>query len=137
MARPSKLNEELIKQAYKLALLGVPVNYICDSLGITQPCHSMWMTQGKQDYEAEEETLYAQYFMTIKKGQADFVIKSVADIQSGRQGWQGAAWVLERTRQDFMPKQEITAGDDGKVTVVLGGKIKEVKSNTLNNDNTK
>jgi hypothetical protein len=28
-----------------------------------------------------------------------------------------------------MPKQEITAGDDGKVTVVLGGKVKEVKKN--------
>ena len=44
---------------------------------------------------------------------------------------QGAAWVLERTRHDFMPKQEITAGEDGKVTVVLGGKIKDVKHNDL------
>ena len=132
-----KLNEEVIKKAYDLAHLGVPVNYICDSLGITQPSHSHWMTQGREDVEAEIDSLFARYFMTIKKGQADFVIDSVADIRSGRQGWQGAAWVLERTRQDFMPKQEITAGDDGKVTVVLGGKIKEVKSNTLNNDNSK
>ena len=51
------------------------------------------------------------------------------DIKSGRPGWQGQSWWLERTRQDFMPKQEITAGDDGKVTVVLGGKIKEIKQN--------
>ena len=128
MARPSKLNEELIKQAYDLVKDGVPVIYMCDSLMITQPCHSLWMKQGKEDFEAELETLYAQYFITIKKGQADFVAESVRDIRSGRPGWQGAAWVLERTRQDFMPKQEITAGDDGKVTVVLGGKVKDVRT---------
>ena len=39
------------------------------------------------------------------------------------------AWWLERTRPQYMPKQEITAGDDGKVTVVIGGKVREIKNN--------
>jgi len=129
MPRPSKLNEELIQKAYNLAKEGVPVCYICDNLLITQPCHSMWMTKGKEDFENEIESDYASYFIAIKKGQSDYVIEAGRDIRSGRAGWQGASWWLERTRQDFMPKQEITAGDDGKVTVVLGGKVKDVRQN--------
>lgn len=128
--RPSKLNEELIKEIYELVKDGVPVSYACDSLYITRMSFSNWMRQGEEDILNEKhETLHAQFFYTIKKGQADFVTDSVRDIRSGRPGWQGAAWVLERTRQDFMPKQEITAGDDGKVQVILGGKVKDIKRN--------
>ena len=134
MGRPSKLNEELIEKAYELVKGGLPVIYMCDSLLITQPCHSLWMKQGKEDFEQEIDSLYAQYFITIKKGQSDFVKESLDDIRSGRPGWQGAAWVLERTRQDFMPKQEITAGEDGKVQVILGGKLKEIKKGKLTED---
>lgn len=126
--RPSKLNEELISKVYELAFQGIPVTYICDSLLITQPSYNNWLRQGENDIKEENyDTLYAQFFLTIKKGQADYVIDASKDIQSGRPGWQGRSWWLERTRQDFMPKQEITAGDDGKVTVVLGGKVKEIK----------
>lgn len=128
MSRPSKLNEELIKKAGELVLEGTPILYVCDSLMITQPCHSLWMKQGKEDFENEIESLYAEYFITIKKNQADYVINAGRDIRSGRQGWQGQSWWLERTRQEFMPKQEIVA-DEGRVQVVLGGKVKEVKQN--------
>ena len=56
------------------------------------------------------------------------------DIGSGRPGWQGKAWILERVNQKYMPKQEITAGDDGKVTVVLGGKVKSVRNSTADDN---
>lgn len=128
----SKLNNELINKAYELVAEGLPIIYMCDNLMITQPCHSLWMKQGKEDFENDIDSLYALYFITIKKGQSDYVLSAMRDIKSGRPGWQGQSWWLERTRQDFMPKQEITAGDDGKVTVVLGGKIKDIKRN----DNT-
>ena len=131
MARPSKLNEELIEEFGENLKLGLPVRYCCDLLGITTMSFSNWIRQGEEDYGNDEESLFALFFYTIKKAQADFVKSSLIDINSGRPGWQGAAWVLERTRQDFMPKQEITAGDDGKVTVVLGGKVKDIKRNDV------
>lgn len=134
MARPSKINEELIQQIYEKLKQGLPVRYLCDYFTITQPSYNHWMKQGEEDVLNENyDTLFAQFFLTIKKGQAEFVDESIRDIRSGRPGWQGAAWVLERTRQDFMPKQEITAGDDGKVTVVLGGKVKDIKRNDTAN----
>lgn len=129
MARPSKLNEELIENMYQKIKTGLPVKYACDYFGITVMSFSNWMRQGEDDFNQEVESLYALFFYSIKKAQSEFVDESLNDIRSGRPGWQGAAWVLERTRQDFMPKQEITAGDDGKVTVVLGGKVKDIKRN--------
>lgn len=130
MGRPSKLTDEVINKAGKLAEEGVPVVFICDSLGITKMSHSNWMKQGESDFEQEVDSFFARYFYSIKKGQADYVIKAGRDIRSGRQGWQGAAWWLERTRQEFMPKQAIeTNSDDGKVTVVFGGKVKDIKKN--------
>ena len=131
MAGRSKLSDELIEKAGKLAEEGVPVTFICDSLGITRMSHSNWMRQGEDDFEQDVDSFFARYFYTIKKGQANYVINAGRDIRSGRNGWQGAAWWLERTRQEFMPKQEITAGEDGKVQVILGGKIKDIKKGNL------
>lgn len=126
--RPSKLNEELINQFCNELREGMPVQYTCDLLMVTQPSFSNWMRQGQQDIlEENYDTIHCQFFMAIKKSQAEYVKTANADISSGRPGWQGRAWWLERTRQDFSPKQEITAGDDGKVTVVIGGKVKDVR----------
>ena len=125
MARPSKLNEELINNMHTEIADGLTITYTCDLYGITRMTFSNWMTQGEKDYNEENyESLYSQFFYMIKKAQAEYVRSAKADIRSGRAGWQGAAWWLERTRADFMPKQQIQADEDGKVTVVIGGKQK-------------
>lgn len=125
MGRPSKLNEELIAKMYDEIAEGLPVSYTCDLFGISQVSFSNWMIQGKKDSEEEnEDSIYYAFFVAIKKAQAIFVKKIGQEIRKGEQGWQGKAWWLERTRQDFMPKQQIQADDEGKVTVVIGGKPK-------------
>ncbi len=136
--RPSKLNEELIDKMYDVIKEGLPIHYACDLCCITQPCHQNWMKTGEENISSGNyDTLHAAYFIAIKNAQAEYVKEANQDIKSGRPGWQGAAWWLERTRQDFMPKQEISAGADGKVTVVLGGKIKDIKQNTLTESDNK
>ena len=82
------------------------------------------------------------HFYEIKKAHAEFIEQSLNTIRMLPKNWQAIAWWLERTDRNFMPKQQIEANtDDGKVTVVLGGKIKEVnKTNLLedkSNDNNK
>ena len=132
MARPSKLNEELIDTLGKKLAKGLPLTTVCDLLGITTMSISNWQKQGEEDFNNEVESLYSSLFYTIKKSRAEYEEIAADRIQSGEPGWQGMAWWLERTRPQYMPKQEITAGDDGKVTVVLGGKVKDIKHN---NDN--
>ncbi len=128
MARPSKLNEELIDLMASKLRKGLPITSACDLLLITQASHSNWMQQGEQDLSNGIDSLYSSYFITIKKSRAEFEEEALDDIGSGRPGWQGKAWVLERTNQKYMPKQEFVA-EEGKVQVVLGGKIKDIKRN--------
>lgn len=131
MARPSKLNDELIsKMAIKISE-GLPIPYTCGLFGVVEHSFYNWMKQGEEDFKNEVESLYSSFFHAIKKAQSEYVDNAGRDIRSGRNGWQGAAWWLERTRQDFMPKQEIKAGDDGRVTVVLGGKVKDIRKDDL------
>ena len=128
IGRPSKLNEELIKKICEVIQEGLPIKYACDLLVITQKSYENWYNQGKSDVDEDKDTIYADFFLSIKNAQATYIYEANKDIKSGRPGWQGAAWWLERTRQDFMPKQEFVA-EEGKVQVVLGGKIKEIKKN--------
>lgn len=128
MGRPSKLNEELIEKMREALLVGLPVTSCCDLVCISQPCYNDWMRQGEQDADAGIESLFSTFYLVIKKSRVEFEMNCLADIRSGRPGWQGAAWVLERTNPKYMPKQEFVA-EEGKVQVVLGGKIKDIKRN--------
>ena len=134
MARPSKLNEELIDKFAEKLKKGLPVTSVCDLLMVTQPSYNNWLRQGEQDLNDEQETLFSSFFLMVKKSRAEFEEEALEDIGSGRPGWQGKAWVLERTNQKYMPKQEIVA-EEGKVQVILGSgganKIKEVKRNDV------
>jgi len=128
-----KLNDEMIENFAKEIEEGLPIQYTCDLMGITHISYLNWMKKGEAEYTAYETgegelTLYAAFFTAIKKAYAKFVRESRNRIRSGASGWQGAAWWLERTNQVFMPKQQIQADEDGKVTVVIGGKQKNVNN---------
>ena len=130
MGRFTILTDDLTSKMYEILKWGLPVSYTCDYFGITRMSFSNWMKRGEEDYNLDDDTVYARFFYNIKKAQAEYVLNAMVDIKSGRNGWQGQAWWLERTRKDFMPRQELQAGEDGKVQVVLGGtKIKEIKHN--------
>lgn len=127
MARPSKLNEELINNFSAEVEKGLPIKYCCDLFSISEQSYFNWMQQGKLDFESETDSIYSTFFDSIKKSYAKYMIASRDIIHSGTLGWQGRSWWLERTNPFFMPKQQIQADDDGKVTVVIGGKEKQVK----------
>lgn len=126
----TRLSEQIIKEMGELIADGLPVIYACDYLGITDTSYYNWMEQGKADFSNDIKSLNATLFETIKKSYAQHIIDSKKRIQQGTPGWQGTAWWLERTNSFFMPKQQIQADDDGKVTVVIGGKEKNVKKVT-------
>lgn len=124
----SKLNQELINRMGEEIADGLPITYACDLLGISEGSYYNWMEQGEIDFNNDEETLYAALFECIKKSYATFIKECKRRIRKGEQGWQGTAWWLERTNTKFMPKQQIQADEDGKVNVIIGGKVKDIKN---------
>lgn len=137
--QPTKLNEQLIYDMCDKIRNGLPITYTCEYFGITIMSHSNWLRRGENDIaEGNEDTIYAQYFYLIKKAHAEFVEQSLNTIRLLPKNWQAIAWWLERTDRNFMPKQQIEANtEDGKVTVVLGGKVKELNKNNLLEDKSK
>lgn len=123
----TKLTEELIKQMSELAEQGIPVCYICDYCGIHETTYYEWMKIAEKDILDDNDSLYATLWKSIKKSCAQFVIDSTKRIKQGTPGWQGTAWILERTHAKYMPKQQITPDEDGKVNVIIGGKVKDIK----------
>ena len=129
MGRPSKLNEEIIKRFAEEVEDGLPIIYVCDLREISDTTYHNWMNQGKKDIdEGQVETLSAKFFGAIKKAYAQYVKNAKNEMRAKTNGWQSIAWWLERTNPFFMPKQQIQADEDGKVTVVIGGKPKNVNN---------
>lgn len=128
MPKP-KLNDELIQKLGDEIRGGLPVIYACDLLGVHNSSYYEWMKQGEKDYLAEIESIHAKLWSTIKNAYATYVKTAKEEMKIRERGWQAIAWWLERTNPFFMPKQQIQADDDGKVTVVIGGKQKDVKKN--------
>lgn len=126
-----KLTEELIEALSAEIRDGLPVGYACDLLGVTTQAYNLWMRKGEAASNAEEpdpgDELYARLFSEIKKAYAQFVKDAKNEMRKRLNGWQSIAWWLERTNPFFMPKQQIQADDDGKVTVVIGGRQKDPK----------
>lgn len=127
MGRPSKLNDELIELFASKVRKGLSFATVCDLLEIHQTTYEDWNNKGEEDNKANIDSLYATFSRAIKKAYAQFLEDSNEFITYGKPGWQGRAWWLERTNSKFMPKQQVTADEDGKVTVVIGGKEKKVK----------
>ena len=126
MARPSKLNEELISKMCEKTRKGLTIESVCALFYVHPTSYFGWMERGEEDIkENNHDTIYAKFFYEIKKARAQFEEDSNDIISCGKLGWQGRAWWLERTNNKFMPKQQIQADDDGKVTVVIGGKEKK------------
>lgn len=125
MARPGLLNDELIEGLCSKIRKGLTVESVCALFYVHPTSYFGWMTKGEEDInEGNNDTIYAKLFYEIKKAYAQFEEESNEIIGSGKLGWQGRAWWLERTNHKFMPKQQIQADEDGKVTVVIGGKKK-------------
>lgn len=66
----------------------------CLVAGTTKECVDYW----KRLYEngVEHAQKYADFFSALKRASALAESESLEDIKSGRQGWQGQAWFLER-----------------------------------------
>ena len=124
MGRPNGITEELIAQFAHEIEEGLTVEYACDLLYVPQSTYHKWMERGEEDEWLGVESDYRAFMEAIKNAYAKFIKASRDRIRQGANGWQGTAWWLERTNARFMPKQQIQADEDGKVTVVIGGKAK-------------
>lgn len=99
--RPTMLSFELIKDFYKIISLGVYVKQACNYLSINSRYYYQWMAHGEKDEEAGKETIYAHFYLSMKKALDIAEVNAINQIQKATKNtWQAAAWYLERRAPD-------------------------------------
>lgn len=117
-----ELTKELAERIAANIADGLPIEYACDICGTRYKRYAEWMRKGEEDEANGVESVEAFLHDAVKRSYALFIRSSRDVIRAGKAGWQGTAWWLERTNAKFMPRQQVQADDEGKVTVVIGGK---------------
>ena len=90
--RPPDISEEILADILKYIDGGNKVQHACAAAGTTRQTFENWETKAEQGKEP-----YVSFLGTIKKARAKAKCELVMEIGQGVPGWQGKAWVLERT----------------------------------------
>lgn len=104
MGRKTKLTNEIQEQICKYVRLGIPLKFAAEACGIGERTIYYWIERGKKSTRGK----YLQFLQSIKKAEAESIIKDVAILEkSAHEGsWQAAAWKLERRYPEFFGKKE-------------------------------
>jgi len=94
--RPTKLNEELIKQFESYLLMGNYVETVCEALGVSRDTYYNWIKEG----DLNPDSLQGIFSDTIQKARAQAEINLVKNVGDGKERWQGAGFILERSRRE-------------------------------------
>jgi hypothetical protein len=84
--RPTKRTPDRVRRLAKAIADGLPDEYACALVGITRETLVQWRTDPD----------FAEFSYTIKAMQAKRLLKRLAVIEAGGQGWQSVCWILER-----------------------------------------
>lgn len=118
MPRPTILNEELIKKLSDEIADGLPIKYACDLFAISTNNFQNWVKQGDIDNEAEVESIFRTFFVSIKRAKAQWIKKAKDKIINGvGNEWQGTAWWLERTDYEQFSRKD--GGDNNNTERII------------------
>jgi len=127
--RKTKLNEELSQQIIEGFARGNYATVVADYVGISAPTLHSWVKKGEEMTQkadsgeelTDEEQLFSDFFIGVKKAKALSEMRSVEVIrQASQTSWQAAAWYLERTANDRWGKTvrtEVTGADGGAIEI--------------------
>lgn len=98
MGRHIKLTGELIKKMGKYTEIGIYISTICRCFGIGRTTYYRWIKRGRRDEEMERDSLFLEFWNTIKRAEAKAELDILATVmaEAYRGNWKVAMWFLER-----------------------------------------
>lgn len=97
-----KLTPELQKEFCAYVASGLTKKGAADAVCITETCLYSWIKRGQADKEKGKNTIYAQFYESVKKAEAKFKLTHIKNIKTAADDgtWQASAWLLERCYRD-------------------------------------
>jgi len=124
MPRLLKLKDEaLVKKLLRAISMGQPFKRACPYAGVSYKTFCIWRQQAQKDRDAGEDTIYTRFAFKVEQSTAEMEFRCLARIETGKTGWQGAAWKLERKwPENYAAPQriQITGKGEGPLQVVSG-----------------
>jgi len=109
VGRPSIIIDDGVRGAVLGRLArGLTRSVACRAVGISTTTLLRWTKRG----EAGDEP-YASFIADIEAADASGECVLQERVIAGSVGWQGAAWMLERTRRDYGKRDEVVHVDGG------------------------
>jgi hypothetical protein len=104
MARPTKLNSELVKEITSYIHLGNSPTVSARLVGISPSTYFDWMRKG-----ANQESKFLEFSESIERAKAQAIINRVAEITSAAEAgyWRAAAWLLEKMAPELYGKDNL------------------------------
>ena len=107
MPRPTILDKEIIDKLAQEIEEGLPIKYALDLFSVSGANYQNWMRQGEIDNEADVESIFRTFFLSIKRAKAKWIKKAKEKIVNGEgSNWQGMAWWLERTDYEQFSRKD-------------------------------
>ncbi len=127
MPLPSAMTPDMPRQAYELAILGIPRCHIADKLGVGRRTFYDWIAKGDAILDGEMDPPrdagnhppdYAAFARALRMAEADAVIASASAIRTEK-GSPGHQWWLERTHpNEFGNRQKLEVEHSGTVQII-------------------
>ena len=103
MGRKTKLTPQVQSTICKLIKSGNYIKTACHAVGIREATYLNWLSWGEQ----QGKGLYFEFFVAVKRAEAQAITRNVAIIQkASHDTWQAAAWWLERKFPQEWGKKE-------------------------------
>ncbi len=123
-----KLTDQLIEKACEHIRAGNYAVVVCQYLGIDETTYYRWMKTAEKNADENKNSIYRQFYQSIKRAEAEAELRNVTIIQNAAKGtWQAAAWYLERKHKDrWIAESKLQDRNDKQALDTLAGALKEL-----------
>lgn len=119
--RSNNLDEKTIRQVTKLIKRGLPLDGVCDYLGIWYQTFWEWINKGAAfingDGEPKHHAIYGAFFVAIKRATAKYRYKLVNSLHTNgnREIWARELAILERRDRKNFGRNDPLGGDQSSI----------------------
>lgn len=115
----NRLDQKLIDKFCKYVAEGLPMDAVCDYLGVNQGNFWHWQRNGQRyidgNNQPPEHQVYGVFVQMLRRATAQYRLGLVQDLHASKNvagAWQGDMTILERRDRKSFGKREQMGGDD-------------------------
>jgi len=130
MARPSQLDEDMIKELCRYLREGTTIKTAATLAGVSESGYHRWQKRGREEIERvaesprrsvrKSERIYVDFVKCTTRARRKAIRKRVENVRNaGEEDWRAAAWMLERMDSESWTKKqrhEVSGPDGGPVS---------------------